>query len=249
MHIIAIANQKGGVGKTATTHTLGVLLAEAGRRVLLVDADPQSSLTAAAIGYYDGPNLADVLGGSTPGRVKLAGIIQQVNQGLDLAPAGIELAGVELGLVSRMGRETQLTKALAGIDYDYCLIDCPPSLGLLTVNALVAADQVLIPTQPQAADVRGVGLFLKTIDQIKDELNPGLQLLGVLVTFYDTRINHHQAAIDTMTGAGLPVLNTKIGRSVKVAEAAGNQQTVITYEPHNPQAEAYRDLAKELKLI
>jgi len=162
-----------------------------------------------------------------------------------LHPADIALAGVELGLTSRLGRENVLKKALANVtDYDLVIIDCPPSLGLLTVGALVAADGVMVPTQPQSADLRGLALFLDTVEQIKEELNPDLELLGVLVTFYDTRLNHHKAALEAMQSAGLPVIDVIVGRSVRVAEAAGLSQSVVTFEPWNPQAENYRQLAE-----
>jgi chromosome partitioning protein len=241
MRTIAISNHKGGVGKTATAHALGVILAELGARVLLVDADPQSSLTAAAGIHAEGHSLAEVLAGE----LATGKAIQHLGERLDLLPADIALANSELGLISRMNREN-IKRALAGLDYDFILIDCPPSLSLLTVNALTAADSVLIPTQPQAADLRGLALFLQSLTRIKAELNPGLEVLGILLTFYDTRLNHHAEALAAMQSAGLPVLHTTIGRSVKVAEAMGTGQSVITYEPGNKQSEAYRELVREL---
>jgi chromosome partitioning protein len=250
MKTVVIANQKGGVGKTATAHTLGVVLAGAGLRVLLVDCDPQSSLTQAA-GVRDvaGNSLAEVLGGSQPGRLPMGGAVRTVAPGLDLVPGDIALAGAELGLTSRLGRELVLRKALStlGSAYDLALLDCPPSLGLLTVAALVAADAVLIPTQPQAVDLRGLRLFLETLETIKAELNPSLETLGILMTFYDARLNHHRQALEALQTADLPVLPVMIGRSVRVAEAAGLGQSVITYEPHNPQADNYRQLAEVIR--
>lgn len=246
---LAIANHKGGAGKTATTHNLGAALAAEGLRVLLVDADPQGSLTqSCGLAEPAGRSLAEVLGGSSPGRLRLADILVTVSERLTLAPADIALAGCELGLVSRLGRESVLKKALAtrSDDFDICLIDCPPSAGLLTVAALVAADSVIIPTQPQAADLRGLRLFLDSVSQVQAELNPELQLLGVLVTFYDSRLNHHRAALAALQDSGLPVLPVTIGRSVRVAEAAGAGQPVTEYEPANKQAENYRQLAGEI---
>jgi chromosome partitioning protein len=250
MKIIAIANHKGGVGKTATAHALGTVLAtDYDWQVLLVDIDPQSSLTGACgVGDTAGEGLAEVLGGATPGDIAMSEVITQLDDGLYLAPADLALAATELGLVSRMGRENVLKKALATVngDYDVAIVDCPPSLGLLTLNALTAADAVLIPTQPQVVDLRGLRLFMDTLDQIRVELNPELETLGVLPTFYDRRLNHHKAALGAMERAGLPLMESQIGRSVRVAEAAASGETVVTYEPKNPQAEAYRGLAQEI---
>jgi chromosome partitioning protein len=248
MRTLAVANHKGGVGKTATAHALGAILAgECARRVLLIDVDPQASLTGAC-GAYGGSgaaSLADVIGDAQPGAAALADTLRELAPGLWLAPADISLAVSELGLVARMGRESVLRKALAqvGRRFDVCLIDTPPGLGLLTVNALVAADAVLVPTQPQGADLRGLRLFLDTIDRVRD-LNPRLVILGILPTFYDGRLNHHRDALEAMRAAGLPVMAVTIGRSVRVAEAAAAGQALPTYAPDNPQTAAYRDLAK-----
>lgn len=242
MKIITIANHKGGCGKTATTHALGVILAMAGHSVLMVDADPQSSLTAACNINAAGRSLAEVLTGELTAKKT----IQRLGDHLDLLPADIALANTELALMTRMNRENQMKRVLAGLDYDYCLIDCPPSLSILTINALTAAHGVLIPTQPQVADLRGLALFMQSLDKIKAELNPALQLLGIVMTFYDGRLNHHQEAGAAMKAAGLPVLQTVIGRSVRVAEAMGNGESIVTFEPGNKQAEAYQELVKEL---
>lgn len=251
METIAIANHKGGVAKTATAHALGHALAWGGLRVLLVDVDPQGSLTQAC-GVTDsaGGSLAEVIGGATPGRLKLADVVRPLGDSAPtLAPADIALAACELGLNQRMGREHVLAKVLEPMArrFDVCLIDCPPSLGLLTVNALAAAEAVLCPTQPQAADLRGLRLFLDTLALIKDELNPALELLGVLVTFYDSRLNHHKQALEAMQAAGLPVLPVTVGRSVRVAEAAGAGQPIASYAPDNPRAQEYNDLAELVK--
>ena len=246
MMIFALAKQKGGVAKTATCHALGEALAAGGLRVLMVDADPQGSLTRGA-GLSDcaGHSLAEVL---QPGGLALAEIIQELQPGLYIAPADIALAGVELALTSRLGRENVLKKALARVTgFDLALIDCPPSLGLLTLNALVAANALVIPTQPMASDLRGVAMFLETVDQVREELNPGLQSLGLLLTFYDGRLNFHKAAIEAIQAAGLDLLPVYIGRSVRVAEAAAAGQSVVTYDPGNPQSENYKRLAEVIK--
>lgn len=254
MQTIAVANHKGGTGKTATAHALGEALARGtesarGRRVLLVDTDPQNSLTGAC-GIRDaaGQSLAEVLGGAKPGTVEAAAAIRPLGERLSILPADIALARTELGLVSRLGRESVLKRTLAtvGRDFDVCIIDCPPSLSILTVNALAAAQGAIVPTQPQAADLRGLGLFLETISQVREALNPELALLGVLLTFCEGRLVHHQEAIELMAKAGLPLMTTRIGRSVRVAEAAGMGQSVVTYEPGNPRAAEYGALAAEV---
>lgn len=248
MRTIAVANHKGGTGKTATAHALGTTLS-ADRRVLLVDTDPQASLTGAC-GIHDaaGRSLAEVLGGTEPGALEVSAAVMPLGERLSILPADIALARSELGLVSRLGREGVLKRALAtvGADFDVCIVDCPPSLSLLTVNALAAAQGAIVPTQPQAADLRGLGLFLETLNQVRDALNPYLELLGVLVTFYDGRLNHHQEALGLMAMARLPLLKARIGRSVRVAEAAGVGESVVTYEPGNPRAVEYGALAQEV---
>jgi chromosome partitioning protein len=248
MRIISISNHKGGVGKTATAHALGYALAWEGLRVLLVDVDPQASLTQAC-GVTDagGSSLAEAIGGAAPGRLRLADALRPMGDNAPvLAPADIALAACELGLSQRMGRERVLSKILEPLAprFDICLIDCPPSLGLLTVNALAAAGGVICPTQPQAADLRGLRLFLETLDLIRAELNPALDLIGILATFYDGRLNHHRAALEAMQRAGLPVLPVTIGRSVRVAEAAGAGMAISTYAPENPRAGEYKELAE-----
>ena len=247
MQTIAISNMKGGVGKTALTHSLGYALAsDHGQRVLLVDADPQASLTGAC-GVIDVDySLADVLGGTEKGKRKLKEIILQVDTNLDLAPADIALAPSELGLVTRLKRETILQKALSKVSksYDVCLIDCPPSLSLLTVNAIAAADGIIIPLQPQPQDLRGLMLFMQTLEAIQDDLNPDLEMIGIVATFYDGRLNTHQAALEAMQEADWPVIDVQIGRSVRVAEAAANGETVLTFEPNNKRAAEYRQLSE-----
>ena len=244
MAILAVANHKGGVGKTATAHALGVLLAtEHGRRVLMIDVDPQASLTGSCgIPDASGRSLADVLAGS----VAMGDVIRNVADGLALVPADIALANVALALTSVLGRERVLARALATVQYDVAILDCAPSLGLLTINALTAADAVLIPTLCQVVDLRGLRGFLDSLAKIRAAVNPGLETLGILVTFYDGRLLHHREALAAMRRAGLPVLDICVGRSIRVAEASSLGESVVTYEPANKRAEEYRALAKEV---
>lgn len=251
MKTLAIANHKGGVGKTTTAQALGVALAARRRRVLLVDLDPQGSLTGACgLGDFEGAGIADVIGldGSSAfalGHPTLAQVARPLSEGLDLAPTTIELARVELGLILRRPREHILRQVLTqAAGYDLVIVDCPPSLAMLTINALTAADAVLIPTLPQAVDLRALRLFLDTIEKTRAEFNPGLQVLGILPTFYNARLTHHTEALDAMRAAGLPVLPVAIGRSIRLAEAAAAGESVITYANDNPQAQAYQQLAE-----
>jgi chromosome partitioning protein len=249
MKSLSISIQKGGTGKSATAQNLGAVLAAQGLKVLLLDADPQASLTRSC-GQPDtgGRSLAEVLGGAQPGRLRLADILIPLADNLVLAPSDITLASSELGLTQRMGRESVLRKALATVTgFDLVIIDTPPSLGLLAVNCLVAAQGVLIPSQPQAADLRSVQLFLNTLDEIRAELNPGLELLGVLLTFYDRRLSLHAEALETLKGSGLPLFEAMIGRSVRIAEASGAGQPLMQFDPKNPQNDNYSQVAEKVK--
>jgi chromosome partitioning protein len=250
MQTIAIGNQKGGTGKTATTFALGDALARLhGWRVLMVDIDPQSSLTKSCqVDVGSRATVADVLGGAEPGTARIGQSVHDLGDGLMIAPSDIRLSKGELGLISRMGRENVLRKALqdAAESVDVVLIDCPPSLSILTINALVSADSVIIPTQPQAVDIAGLSLFTDTVTRVKRELNPDITIMGALLTFYDTRLKHHESVIAQLDSMGLDVFDTRIGRSIRVAEAAEAGQSVVSYAPDNKRAKEYREFAEEI---
>lgn len=246
MQTLAIANQKGGVGKTTTAAAIGAELAQHGRRVLLVDIDPQASLTQGLGIEAPGQSMAEVIGGAACGHLAIQDITQTISPGLDLAPSDIQLAANELGLISRIGRESVIRQALANVQgYDLIVIDCPPALSILTIGALVAAHGVIVPTLPSAADLRGVKLFLGTIDQAK-ELNPGLQLLGVLVVQYNERFIVHSQALEAIKAAGLSVIGI-IPRSVKAQESTAAQEPVNVYDPGGKIAEAYKPITKRIE--
>lgn len=245
MRTLAIANMKGGSGKTTTALNLAAGLAAAGHQVLLIDCDPQASLTRAVLPEYAGATLADVLGGAAPGRLGLAEIIQPTAAGFALAPAGLDLATCELLLVGRMGREIVLRRAVAALPqdaYHLVLFDCPPSLGLLAVGALVASDAVIIPSRPEALDLRAVQIFLQALAAIRAELAPGLDLLGVVLTQFDRRTRLHAAAADMLRGAGLQVLAT-IDRSITAARSTGAGQPITA----GKLAEQYNELTREVQ--
>lgn len=240
--VIAIGTQKGGTGKTSTVHALGDIFSER-YKVLLVDMDPQASLTkACGLDVSTGETMADVMRGD-------ATIGQAVHErdGYLIAASSRELANVELGLVSRSGRTEVLRKALepAKKAVDVILIDLPPSLSLLTVNGLTAAEKVIIPARPTMLDVTGLSLFLETVEKAK-KINPRLEVMGVLLTFYDPRIISMKEIIQELERMGLDLFETRIGQSVRVAEAAAHGESVVSYAPNNKRATEYRALAKEI---
>ena len=241
MRIIAIANQKGGVGKTTLTLTLGRALAERGRQVLLIDLDPQMSLTI-ALGVTDTEDrsLADVIGGAVEGTTTLADVIRDLGGGLRLAPADLSMAANELGLTQRDRREYILAEALGAVTGDYVLIDCPPALSLLTINALASAAEVLIPFTPEYLGLRGLALFMQTIERAR-RINQGLRVLGCLPMLVGHTKEHTQ--IIEVIGQRWPLIPITIGRSIRVAEATRIGESILTYEPSHPQSAAFRELA------
>lgn len=255
--IVTVANQKGGVGKTTTTVNLAAGLAQAGLRVLVIDNDPQGNAsTALGVEHRAGtPSIYEVLVEGAP----LASAVQQcpVIPNLWCVPATIDLSGAEIELVSLVSRETRLRNALdayleyrvdAGLEQiDYVLVDCPPSLGLLTVNAFVVGREVLIPIQCEYYALEGLSQLLKTIELIKAHLNPGLHVSTILLTMYDGRTNlAQQVATEVRTHFPNLTLRTTVPRSVRISEAPSHGQTVMTYDPGSTGALAYLEAAREI---
>jgi chromosome partitioning protein len=250
--IMTIANQKGGVGKTTTAVNLAASLAQHGSRVLVIDLDPQGNAsTALDVEHRSGvSSVYDVLVDERP----LADIVRPAQEmpGLFCAPATIDLAGAEIELVPMVARELRLAKALRAYDVsqlDYIFVDCPPSLGLLTVNALVAAEEVLLPIQCEYYALEGVQQLLNTAELVRVNFNPGLHVSTVLLTMYDGRTRlAADVAEDVRAHFGASVLHTIIPRSVRVSEAPSRGQSVITYDPGSSGAIAYTEAAKELAM-
>ena len=252
---IAVINQKGGTGKTTTCENLGVGLAMEGKKVLLVDADPQGSLTV-SMGWQDPDTLPITLSALMqkamndqcipPGE----GILHHA-EGVDLIPANIELAGLEVALVNTMSREKVMKQVLenAKREYDYILIDCTPSLGMLTVNALAAADNVIIPVQAAYLPVKGLQQLIKTIGRVKKQLNPKLKIEGILLTMVDNRTNYARdislMVYDTYS-ASIKVFGTEIPMSVRASEVSVEGGSIYSYDPKGKAAFAYMALTKEV---
>ncbi len=243
--MIAFANQKGGVAKTTSTLNLAVALAEAGHRVLCVDMDPQANLTMSQGIDPEGleRSVFDVLVHGLP----IAEII--VSREIDLACGSIDLAGAELALSAKIGRERALEKALRPVreDYDFICIDTPPSLGLLTVNALTAADRVIVPVQCEYLSMRGLLQLQNTLSMIRENLNPDVEIGGILPTLVDTRTLHAQEALEILEeNFGDRVYAARIRKTVRFAEAPVRGMSVLRYDPKGSAADSYRQLAKEV---
>jgi len=246
--ILALTNQKGGVGKTTTAVNLGACLAEGGARVLLVDLDPQGNATT-GVGIDRGSVKAgtyELLGGSGGAEAILATDVA----GLDVLPSTIDLAGAEVELVSAFSRETKLRQGLAGLrgEYDFVLIDSPPSLGLLTVNALAACDEVVVPIQCEYYALEGLGQLIRTLDLVRDGLNPSLRVGGVVLTMFDARTKlAEQVVAEVRRHFGDAVFHSIIPRSVRLSEAPGFGKPIIRYDPSSRAATSYRELAAEAR--
>jgi chromosome partitioning protein len=246
--VIALANQKGGVGKTTTVISLGAALAELGQRVLLIDMDPQGSL---GVGLGVEPQALDVTvynllmgDASAPD-----GIVPSSYDGMDVLPANIDLAAAELALVHEVAREQSLRRVVEQVapTYDVVLVDCPPSLGLLTLNGLTAADGVIIPLECEYFALRGMSLLIDTVDKVRARLNPRLELTGILPTMVDTRTIHAREVLGRVEEAFGPlVFSTRISKTIRFAEAPVAGEAILSYAPESKGSTAYRELAKEV---
>ena len=243
--MLAVANQKGGVAKTTTVHAVGAALVERGRTVLLVDLDPQASLSYAA-GVEDDPtpSMHDVM----MGRSGIGDVLYE-SGGLDLAPSSIDLAGAEVHLLTRTGREHVLARALRPMAaaYDYVLIDCPPSLGILTINALTAASELIVPLQAELLTRRGLSQLLETVGDVRSFTNPDLSVLGAVITMYDRRTRLGREVLEELHRRHtIEVLEPFIPKSVKVAEAPGRGRSILDHASTSPAAAAYRELTARI---
>ncbi len=244
--ILAIANQKGGTGKTTTSVNLAVCLAELGRRILLVDADPQANATLCLGIDYAAleRSMYDVLAEGA----SLASVLCPTEFGVTLAPSTLALATAEMLLFTALSREHVLAESLAGVDgYDLILIDCPPSLGLLAINGMVAADYVMAPVPTEALALEGVGQLLQSVEVVQRKLNQRLRVLGLLATRFDPRERLAHDALERLrTDYGQPIFETVIRKNVRLAEAPAYGRPITAYAPQSPGAADYRALAKEI---
>ena len=257
-NIIALSNQKGGTGKTTTCANLGIGLAQEGKRVLVVDNDPQASLTI-SLGWTQ-PDKLPVTLSTLMGRaimdepIRAEEAILHHSEGVDVLPTSIELSGMEVSLVNAISRESVLRQVLEELSprYDHMLIDCMPSLGMLTINALAAANSVIIPVQAQYLPAKGLEQLLQTVAKVRRQLNPRLKIDGILLTMVDSRTNFNReisALLRETYGGKIRVFATDIPHSVRAAEISAEGKSIFTHDPHGKVAEAYRALTKEVMHI
>lgn len=257
-NIIALSNQKGGTGKTTTCANLGIGLAQEGKRVLVVDNDPQASLTI-SLGWTQ-PDKLPVTLSTLMGRaimdepIRAEEAILHHSEGVDVLPASIELSGMEVSLVNAISRESVLRQVLEELSsrYDHMLIDCMPSLGMLTINALAAANSVIIPVQAQYLPAKGLEQLLQTVAKVRRQLNPRLKIDGILLTMVDSRTNFNReisALLRETYGGKIRVFATDIPHSVRAAEISAEGKSIFTHDPHGKVAGAYRALTKEVMHI
>lgn len=252
--IIAIANQKGGVGKTTTTFNLGAALASQGKRVLLIDADPQGNLTT-YMGWTEDElsvTLNDLLINTLNDRKNyFDSCIKHHSENLDLIPSDIQLSSIEMTLVGAMSREYTMRNSIKELKekYDYILIDTQPALGMLTINALASADKVIIPLQPQYLAAKGMTQLLSTIIKIRQQINPNIKIDGIVLTIVDKRTNLTKDIYNQLQenyGSAIKIYDTQVPRAIKVAESTAHGKSIFTYDKKSKVAEAYSSLAKEV---
>ena len=253
--VISIVNQKGGVGKTTTALNLGVALAKEGKKVLLIDADPQGDLTT-CLGYYDQDNLQHTIGTLMAdtmydNELKVEESILHHSEGVDLIPANLDLSAIEFSLVNAMSREKKKKNCIADIKnkYDYVLIDCMPSLGMITINALACSNKVIVPVQAEYLAAKGMGQLLKTIKRVQKQINPKLQVDGVLFTLVDKRTTLSKDVKEVLKasyGSYVDTYKTEIPKAINTAKSSSTGKSIFEYDKNSPVAKAYENFAKEV---
>ena len=253
--IIAIANQKGGVGKTTTTFSLGVALSKKGKKVLLIDTDPQGDLTT-CMGFYNQDDLKSTIGTLMSDTIQdldtnIESAILHHKEGIDLIPSNLDLSALEMSLVNAMSREFTLKNTISSIKekYDYILIDCMPSLGMITINALACSDEIIIPVQGEYLAAKGMGHLMQTVSKVHKQINPNLKIGGVLLTLVDKRTNLSKQVRDTLEenyGQHVKIYNTEIPKAINTAKSTSTGKSIFEFDKNSSVANAYMNLAKEV---